>query len=77
MGTRKVRGSMSESMSLIDYGSYWRMHAKEVRAMAEGAIDPEAKRELLEIAEKYELLAKRADADADADLAAREDGGRS
>jgi hypothetical protein len=40
---------------------YWRNRAKEARAQAEQMSDPEARRELLEIAATFERLAKLAE----------------
>jgi hypothetical protein len=48
-------------MSLRDSGEHWRALAKEVLTIADKIGDPENKRELIAIAEKYELLADRAD----------------
>jgi len=52
-------------MALLYDGAQWRARAKEVRDIAESLPDLLAKRELLEIAEKYERLAARADARGD------------
>lgn len=54
-------------MALADDGARWRARAKEVRDIAESVTDLHAKRELLEIAEKYERLGRRADARAATD----------
>jgi hypothetical protein len=48
-------------MSLLEDGAYWRARADEVLAFANSVANPEAKRELLGIAEKYEWFASRAD----------------
>jgi hypothetical protein len=45
---------------LIDDAKHWRDRACEARAVAEGLIDPQSKRIMLDIAEGYERLALRA-----------------
>jgi len=40
---------------------HWRDRAKEVRAMAEGMVDPVSKEKMLDVANNYEYLAKRAE----------------
>ena len=52
-------------MSLFRDPKYWHARAAEARAMAEEFADPESKRLMLWIAEEYEILAERADADLD------------
>jgi hypothetical protein len=54
-------------MSLLENGAHWRARAREILAIVDKIEDPENKRELLAIAEKYLMLAVRADARA-ADL---------
>jgi|HubBroStandDraft_1064217.scaffolds.fasta_scaffold2223731_1 hypothetical protein len=49
-------------MSLVEDGAHWRARAKEMLAIADRIVDPESRRELIAIAEKYEMLANRADA---------------
>ena len=44
---------------------HWRARAAEARAMAEQFTDPESQRLMLWIADEYEILAERADADLD------------
>ena len=46
----------------VDVAERWRTLAAEARATADRMIDPEAKRTLLNIAEGYERLARRAEA---------------
>jgi hypothetical protein len=58
-------------MSLREDGAYWRERAKEVRAVADKIEDPESKRELIAIADRYEAMAERADARASAQLLSR------
>lgn len=41
---------------------HWLERAEEARAVADGMRDPEARRAMLEIAERYERIAKRAEA---------------
>ena len=41
---------------------HWEQRAREAREMAKGISDPEAKRAMLEIADNYDKLAKRAEA---------------
>jgi len=47
-------------MSTLHDAEYWRERAKEARAQAEEMFSAEDKRELLDIAEAYEQLAKLA-----------------
>jgi len=47
--------------SFIHDPAHWRQRAEEARTIAEQMSDPEAKRMMLEIAEDYEKLAKRAE----------------
>ena len=42
---------------------HWRARAADAHVMAEQFADPESKRLMLWIAEEYEILAERADAD--------------
>ena len=49
-------------MSLLQDGAYWRERAEEVLAIADRIADHESKWELIAIAEKYVVLAYRADA---------------
>jgi hypothetical protein len=46
----------------VDLAERWRTLAAEARAAADGMTDPESKRALLNIAEGYERLARRAEA---------------
>jgi len=46
--------------STLQDAEYWRNRAGEVRAQAEQMSNPEARRELLKIAETFEKLAKLA-----------------
>ena len=46
----------------VDVAERWRTLAAEARAAADTLVDPEAKRTLLNIAEGYERLARRAQA---------------
>ena len=58
----------------LRFGSpkYWQERAEEARTMAEAMSDPDAKREMLGIAESYERIAKRAEArEAGVNLSAR------
>jgi hypothetical protein len=48
--------------SEVDAPERWRTRAAEARATADEMSDPEAKRTLLNIAEAYERLARRAEA---------------
>jgi len=41
--------------------AYWREQAKEARAKGEAMRDPVAKATMLEVAQKYEMLAERAE----------------
>jgi hypothetical protein len=41
--------------------AHYRQQAKDVRSFAERAVVPDIKKQLLEIAERYERLAKRAE----------------
>jgi DNA-binding ferritin-like protein len=45
----------------INDPKHWRKRAEEARIHAEQLTDPEARRMMLEIAEDYETLAKRAE----------------
>jgi hypothetical protein len=47
--------------SAVDVAERWRTLAAEARATADKMTDPEAKRTLLNIAEGYERLARRAE----------------
>jgi hypothetical protein len=47
--------------STLQNAEYWRERAREARAQAEQMSDPEATRQLIEIAVAYERLAKLAD----------------
>jgi hypothetical protein len=40
--------------------SYWRDRAEEARTMGEGMRDPVSKAVMMDIAEKYDLMARRA-----------------
>lgn len=48
----------------VVYGTpeHWLARSREARAMAEQMDDPEMKRAMLDVAEKYEMVAKRAEA---------------
>jgi hypothetical protein len=46
---------------LIDNPEHWRARAEETRAIAEKLLDPEARRMMREIADRYEKLAERAE----------------
>ncbi|TMJ72826.1 MAG: hypothetical protein E6G91_09830 [Alphaproteobacteria bacterium] len=48
--------------SNVDIAERWRTLAAEARAAADEMTDPESKRALLNIAEGYERLARRAEA---------------
>ena len=48
--------------SIRNNPDHWRGRAKEARAMADSIADPAAKSAMLDIAESYEAIAKRADA---------------
>jgi hypothetical protein len=41
------------------FPAYWRTRAQEARTLADQMTDPEAKRTLLNIAVKYDMLAQR------------------
>jgi hypothetical protein len=43
------------------FPAYWRTRAQEARTLADQMTDPEAKRTILDIAIKYDLLAQRAE----------------
>jgi hypothetical protein len=47
--------------NLLEDPNHWRQRAQEVRSIAEGLNDPEAKATMQQIADAYELLAKRAE----------------
>ena len=51
-------------MSPVIYGTqqHWETRARAARKLAEEITDPKAKRDMLEIAESYDKLAKRAEA---------------
>ena len=55
MGTARVPSS-------IDIAEHWRKLAREARAVAVELTDPDAKLIMINIAEGYELLARRAEA---------------
>jgi hypothetical protein len=46
---------------LLDNPDYWRKRAEEIRAIAEGLNDPEAKFMMLRVADTYETMATRAE----------------
>jgi hypothetical protein len=45
----------------VDVAEHWRMLASEARAVANELTDPDAKQIMLDIAEGYELLTRRAE----------------
>jgi hypothetical protein len=47
--------------ALLDRPERWRKRAEEIRTIADGMRDPEAKRFMLGLAKSYEVLAKRAE----------------
>jgi hypothetical protein len=51
---------MSFMVSSLNVPDHWHQRAIEAREQAEKLTDPEAKRLMLEVAETYEKLAKRA-----------------
>lgn len=51
---------MSPESHLLHDARHWQMRASEARAVASGLDDAEARRMMLEIAESYEALARRA-----------------
>ena len=52
-----------KAMSAFEFGTpeYWRERAEQARVRAESLNDPEAKREMLEVAVSYERIAARVD----------------
>jgi hypothetical protein len=50
-----------ESPHLIYDPEHWRSRAEQARVVADSLKDPESKRSMLNIAEEYDLLAKRAE----------------
>jgi len=54
-----------DMMPLFRDPKYWRARAADAHTMAEHFADPESKRLMLWIANEYEILARRADADLD------------
>lgn len=40
---------------------YWRQHAEDARAMAENLTDDKARKQIIEVAEGYDRLAKMAE----------------
>lgn len=57
----KTRPSGRTATSLVDDPEYWRGRAATARAMADLMRHPESKRAMLEIANGYEQLARRAE----------------
>ena len=51
---------ISKKAPLLNDARHWQDRANESRSVAETLSDPEAKRVMLEIADSYELLARRA-----------------
>ena len=51
---------MSKDRPLLSNAKHWHDRASEARALAETLSEPEAKRLMLEIADGYEVLARRA-----------------
>ena len=47
--------------SMVDDPEHWRQRAEEVRTVAEDMHDPVTKRSMLDTAEGYERLARRAE----------------
>lgn len=52
-------------MAMRNRGRHWRKAAAEAKAIAESTHDAEAKRIMLEIAERYEVLAKYSESEAE------------
>ena len=48
-------------LSFINDAQYWRKRAEEMRGLAEGLRDPEAKRKMLDLANDYDCLAREAE----------------
>jgi hypothetical protein len=55
-----LRGSTRESMAKAFGPDHWRSRAEEARTVAE-LLNPDAKREMLEVAELYERVARTAE----------------
>ena len=48
--------------ALINDPEHWQLRAEEARAIAEEMTDPEARRQMLQVADSYEEIARRAEA---------------
>jgi hypothetical protein len=60
-GFHRIEALAVTAMAIRNRKSKWRKAAEEARAIAESTHDPAAKQTMLELAERYDALAKFAD----------------